>query len=195
MKKMSILLMLIPFISGGVSAEMPREQMNPDITQTETGCNIFISNSNIEYGNQSRWQLQDTSGTVKGLTPGKRQLVANLVCPYPHTLRLTTHGDTNSEGNFRYGKSGEMVMRVVSAQLDNQDVQLALSTPEGTLLRSPVSTLKLLPEQTFTPVINGVSAEGKILNLRLEIEPVLAEKDARVNNRQTSEANFSIELR
>lgn len=171
---------------------MPGPQM---MQPTDDRCSLSTSSSTVDYGIQSRWQLQEVAGNAQALTPGRRQLMLMVMCPYNHSLRLTFHGDANSRGDFQYGRTGGMAVKVLSAQLDSRDVQLALSTPEGVLLKSPVSTLALSPEQTLTPVVNGQSAQGKALTLQIELVPVLSESEARVTRQEASEASLQVELR
>ncbi|HHR6039194.1 TPA: fimbrial protein, partial [Providencia alcalifaciens] len=48
--------------------------------------------------------------------------------------------------------------------------------------------------QRLAPVMQGRLAEGKMLTARLEIQPVLAEDDARISSRQRSETMLTLTL-
>lgn len=194
MKRFSLALFSALLLSLTAQADLPPPVISGADT-ADTRCSLTLSATHIDYGTLSRGQLQEASGAPQTLTPGKRQLMVSVLCPYTQTLRLTVHGEANPRGDFRYGSSAKMRVKLSSAQLDNQDVQLALSTPDGVLLKGAAGSWDVQPEQTFTPVISGQPAKGKALMLRLELEPVLTESEARISSRETSEASLNLELR
>jgi hypothetical protein len=148
----------------------------------------------VDYGTLSRWQLQDTTGDVGALTPGKRTLMVNVVCPYTQVMRLTLRGVAAANGSLRYGDRGSLRVQLLEAQLDGQSVQFATTTFDGVLNGSPASTLTLQPGQTFAVITTGALAQGRSLTFRLEIEPVLPEEEARVSSRRISETLLTLEL-
>lgn len=183
------------FASARQSVEPVLTGRQQNVQPVDNRCTVSVSNGTIDYGTQSRWQLQESSEVSQGLTPGKRQVMVNVACPYTQEMRLTVHGEPNRRGAFRYGDNGRMHVKIVSAQLDNQPVPIALSTTEGLLLENPTENREIEPEQTFVPVIKGKSAQGKILSFRLDLEPLITDSEARVSSQQISEANISVELR
>ncbi|KFC76672.1 hypothetical protein [Buttiauxella agrestis] len=195
MKYLSGLLFFVLTLSQGVCAETNQQAALPGMPPVDGRCHLSVSNSNVDYGVLSRWQLQQATGVPQALSPGKRLVMVNVMCPYSENMRVTLHGDLSSHGDFRYGNTGRMRVNLFSAQLDGQDVDIALSTPEGVLLKGPVNTLGIMPEQTFTTVLNGQVTQGKALTFRLELEPILTESEARATSRQVSQANLNLELR
>ncbi|MBE4810065.1 MULTISPECIES: fimbrial protein [unclassified Enterobacter cloacae complex] len=169
-------------------------QQAPQIPAVDPRCQISTSTTDIDYGLQSRWQMQDVDGRRQAVTPGKRQLSVTVVCPYTHNMRLKVMGGRTVRGEFRYGASGELQVRVTGAQLDGRDVPVALTSSAGALLGAPQEILTLLPDQTFSAVSGNLPSQGKTFNVRLEIQPVLTDNDARVSSRQANGASVSFEL-
>lgn len=186
-------LMLVTFCSLAsehVNGHFPPAPQMP----VDSRCQISTSNSNVDYGLQSRWQMQDVDGSSQAATPGKRQLSVTVVCPFTHDMRIKVMGERNIRGGFRYGTAGELRVRIISAQLDGESVSIALTTSGGAMLGAPQETLALLPNQTFSAVRGNQPAQGKAFNVRLEIEPVLRDQDARVGSRQANESSLSFEF-
>lgn len=181
-----LLLMLTNFSAGAVSAW---QELSPDIPlglPVDSRCTLSVSASVIDYGNQSRWQLQDAaSGQV---TPGKRTLMLSVVCPYTQPFKLALRSD------LRYGAQGKINVSLSQAQLDGQSIQLASTTMNGILDGSPDESLRLQSGSRFAAVQNGRLATGKSLTLRMEIEPLLAESDTHVSAHQSNEATLTLEL-
>ena len=187
-------LLLAAFGGHATGADASLSTQFPDISMTDTRCQLTSSNSNVDYGPQSRWQMQDVEGRSQSVTPGKRQLSVSVVCPFTHEMRLKVMGSGNAHGGFRFGENGEVQVRVIGAQLDGEEVQIAPANPAGTPIGSPQSSLTLSPNETFSAVSGNQPAQGKAFNVRLEIQPVLTDKDARVSSRQANDASLSFEF-
>ncbi|WP_286175316.1 fimbrial protein [Enterobacter sp. Cy-643] len=161
------------------------------ILPPDTRCRLSVSNPLIDYGVMSRWQLEDIgAGRV---SPGTRSLTISVVCPYSRTMILQVEGE-GREGGLRYGEHGTTRLRLLDAQLDGNAVELHSVTPDGVITESDRHRLALNAGQRLAPVMQGRLAEGKILTARLEIQPVLAEGDARVSSRQRSETTLTLTL-
>lgn len=156
-------------------------------------CSLSAGAPMIDYGVQSRWQLQDAGGPQR-VTPGKRSLQLNVVCPHSQAMRLMLRGERAGNGELRYGERGSVALRLLDAQLDGQGVQLAATTPDGVLSSGGQDSLRLLPGNGFAVVQNGQLLKGKSFTARIELEPVMPESAARVSARQVSEANLTLEL-
>jgi hypothetical protein len=156
-------------------------------------CSLSAGVTVIDYGTQSRWQLQE-AGNGQNVSPGKRTLMVSVVCPYTQTMRLRLIGDKAANGNLRYGERGNLSLRLVEAQLDSQDVQLATTTPDGIMNGTSGSARLLQPSVGVAATRNGQLAKGKNFTVRIEMEPMMPESAARVTTRQISEANLTLEL-
>lgn len=181
-----LLLALTSFSAGSMAAWQDITSDMPPGLPTDNRCTLSVSTPTIDYGNQSRWQLQGTTGGQ--LTPGKRALTLSVVCPYTQPIRLALRSD------LRYGTLGNINVNLSEALLDGQSIQLASTTPDSILNDAPVDSLRLHSGSRFAAVQNGRLATGKNLTLRMEIEPVLAERDARVSGHQSSEATVTLAL-
>ncbi|MHA7848002.1 DUF1120 domain-containing protein [Serratia sp. D1N4] len=174
-----------PFSSG--FADSPSDMM-PD-----SRCNLSLGAPVIDYGNQTRWQLNESSSGRNHVTPGKRTIMVNVVCPYTQAIRLTLRGAQAANGDLRYGEQGSVRIHLSDAQLDGQSVSVAHITPSGVLSGSQ-SSLQLKPDQSFAATVNGQLTKGKTLTVRLDIEPELQTKDAQVSSLQVNESNLRLEL-
>ncbi|CAI0828775.1 fimbrial protein [Serratia marcescens] len=158
----------------------------------DTHCSLLVSNPVVDYGMMSRWQMEDME--AGNVSPGTRSLMVSVVCPYSRTMRLRVEGEGSELGGLRYGERGATRLRLLDAQLDGNAVELRTITPADVITESGGHILALNTGQRLAPVIQGRLAEGKALTVRLEIQPVLAEGDARVGSQQRSETMFTLTL-
>lgn len=165
----------------------------PSIMPIDTRCSLSAGAPVIDYGTQSRWQLQDADGSQK-VTPGTRTLTLSVVCPYSQSMRLTLRGDRAANGDLRYGERGSVTVRLLDMQLDGQNVQVARTTPDGMINGAAESSLLLQPGNSFAATHNGLPIKGKSFTAHIELEPVMPESAARVSARQTSESQLTLEL-
>lgn len=166
---------------------------NVSILPIDTRCSLSTGALVIDYGTQSRWQLQDVAGGQK-VTPGKRILTINVVCPHSQTIRLTLRGDRAANGDLRYGDRGSVSLRLLDAQLDGQNVQMAVTAPDGLLNGTPSVITFLQPGNSIVGIQNGLPGKGKSFTARIELVPVLPANEARVSARQLNESNLTLEL-
>ena len=176
-----------------LSASSVKPVLGASILPIDARCSISTGVRVIDYGTQSRWQLQDVGGSQQ-VTPGKRTLMVSVVCPYTQTMRLSVRGDKAGNGDLRYGERGSVSLHIQNAQLDEQDVQLTKTTPDGVPGGSSVSQLRLQPGDIIAATRNGIITKGKRFTARVELTPVMAEGDSRVSARQYSEANLVLNL-
>ena len=189
------LLALLMGVSGACVADLitlqDLEESPVPTLQADTRCSLSVSNPVVDYGIMSRWQLEDMgTGSV---SPGTRSLTVSVVCSYSRTMSLRVEGE-GSEGRLRYGQHGSARLRLLDAQLDGNTVELCTVTSTGVIIESGGHRLALNAGQRQAPVIQGRLAEGKTLTVRLEIQPILAESDARVSSRQHSETVLTLIL-
>ncbi|ECM4408805.1 hypothetical protein RU30_25640 [Salmonella enterica subsp. enterica serovar Give] len=116
-----------------------------------------------------------------------------MVCPYSRTMSLRVEGE-GREGGLRYGEHGTTRLRLLDAQVDGNAVELRTVTPGGIITESGGYMQALNVGQRLAPVIRGRLAEGRTLTVRLEIQPVLQEVEARVSSRRRSETMLTLIL-
>lgn len=184
MKTIVITLTLTLALSANAFADAP--------PPADHQCHTSAGTAVIDYGNQSRWQMQELGG--QKVTPGKRTLQLNIVCPYTQPLRMRLRGEQASNGDLRYGERGSIMLQIYDVRLDDRPLPIALASQDGALLGPAAPSLMLRPGNDFSPVSNGQAAQGKRLTARIDITPVLEESDARSAVRRSSDAKFSLEL-
>jgi hypothetical protein len=197
MRTLAILVTLIGLASQPAKAIQPMHDLSigpPGFTAMDSRCSLSAGGATVDYGVMSRWELQDATGESNALTPGKRTVTVTVVCPYVQPMRLSLRGEAAANGNLRYGDKGHLRLHLREAELDGRSVQVATTTSNGVLNASPTSTLVLAPGQTFAAASGGAVASGRTLTLRLDLEPILPEGEARVSAQRISEAQLTLEL-
>ncbi|WP_447873302.1 fimbrial protein [Serratia fonticola] len=189
-------LMLVMLQSPLVGAVLPATdvQVNHPSLPVDAGCRLSTGGGMIDYGNQSRWQLQAASTGGNALTPGKRTLTLSVICPYTQPLRLIMHGDRAANGALRYGDRGSTIVRLFDMQLDGQSVHIMNVTPAGLVNGTATDSYMLKPGETVAATLNGRLARGKVLTARLEIEPIMTNEEARVTMGTIKESLLTLEL-
>lgn len=195
MKRVIPLLLAILSFSFASLTMASHHRMSPEMPSLlpiDEHCSISTGTPVIDYGIQSRWQLQDASNSQM-LTPGKRVLMLNIVCPYTQEMRLVLRGDRTANGSLRYGERGSVNIRVLDAQVDDQTVQVTPTMPDGAINGAASSSLKLRAGNYFAATRNNQLVKGKTFNARIEIEPILPESAARVSALERNESRLTIE--
>lgn len=149
----------------------------------DTRCNLSVSSPVVDYGMMSRGQLQEMAGG--GFSMGGRLLTLNVVCPYTRTMKLQVQGERDSRGWLRYGDLGSVRLRLLDALLDGNAVELRALNPMDEITESSVQEVNV--GKLLAPVGPGRLAEGKMFEVRFEIEPILTESGSRVNRQQLGE--------
>lgn len=184
---------LISIAGQASAAKLDINPLGESSLPIDRRCEVSVSTPNIDYGTQSRWQLQDSAGGQK-VSPGKRSFTLSVVCPYRQVMRVIVRGSKAPDGQLLYGDRGSMSLRVMDAELDGQLAELSAINAEGGLKVQTKDRLYLRPDFGMIATQNGQPVKGKFLTVRLEAEPIMAEKDARISSPLVSEANFSLEL-
>lgn len=166
----------------------------PSAMPVDARCSLSLGGELIDYGTQTRGQLQDSSTASNSVSFGKRTVILSVICPYTQSMRLTIRGQSNAKGYLIFGERGGMAVRILNAQMDGLAVQVAGTTPDGIINGATSDSRLLLPGQTFAPAINGKLVMGKAFTAHVEIEPMMPKADARVSGRKTSETKLMLEL-
>lgn len=162
------------------------------LLQPATRCRLSVSSPVVDFGMRSRWQLQDDS--AGGVTMGTRTLSVAVICPHAQTMTLLIQGGGSDGEELRYGRHGVTHLRLRDAELDGNPVELQEISPAGALTGKSGQTISLVSGQRLVPVVQGQLAGGKMLTMRMEVQPVLSASDARVTGRQVSESMLTITL-
>ena len=173
-------------------SEIPGAGIQPALP-ADTRCSLSAGAPVIDYGSQSRGQLQ-AGDNPQALSLGKRTLMVNIGCPFPQNMRLALRGAQGVNGDLLHGDRGSVYVLVLDAQVDGQAVLLSRTTPDGVLQGGAETGLRLQPGNNFAATQNGHFVQGKSFTARIEIEPVFPESATRVSARQTSESLLILEL-
>lgn len=172
---------------SGTGAEFPSS------LPADSGCSLSASERHIDYGVQSRGQLQALAGGSL-LSPGQRSVMLTVVCPYAQTMVMAVRGEATASGDLRYGERGGVKLRILDVSMDGKNVHVAATLANGTPDGQPSSGLRLQPGQHVGVIQNGHLLNGKTLSARIEIEPIMPEGDARVSYQHTTESRLTLEL-
>lgn len=176
-----------------VAAVSPLTEIEPP-PPADTRCSLSLGSEVVDYGSQTRGQLQDASSGGNALTLGKRTLTLSVMCPYTQPLRLALRGDRATNGKLRYGERGSMIVRLFDMQRDGETVQITPVTPSGEMTGSAADSQQLQPDHIVAATLGGQPVKGKVFSARLEIEPVIPNDEAKVSASTTKEALLMLEL-
>ncbi len=195
MKRLAIALLVgWAMSSSTMAAPSGMGGIAPPLPPSDARCVLSTGGGTVDYGELSRWQLEDSSGKGNVLTFGKRSVSVTVSCPYTKTIRLALRGEQAVNGELRYGSRGHTQIRLLSAQLDGKDVPIIRASLNGVSGAATSTAQSLTPGQIVMPANNGHPAKGKVLVVQLEIEPVLPVAEARVGSRQKFESNLTFDL-
>lgn len=195
MKCLAIPLLVGLFLSASAMAAAPLGMaILPMPPAVDPRCTLSVSNPAVDYGQVSRWQLEDLAGSSRLLTFGKRSVSVSVSCPYTQTIGLALRGDRASNGDLRYGSRGHTRMHLQGAQLDGKDVAVISSRTDGMASAATSNELALKPGQILAPALEGQPATGKVFIVHLELEPIVPEGEARVSSHQRLESNLRFDL-
>ncbi|WP_168395197.1 fimbrial protein [Erwinia amylovora] len=180
------------FVSGVCAAEPLPGSGNGMTEPPENRCTITVGSPLIDYGVMSRWQLQDIAGG--NVSPGIRSTTVSVLCPHDRKIKLLLQGAANGTGHLRYGERGHILFRLSDVRLDGKPAELRSVSPDGIPEDASSEPQPLISGQQLVTLVQGRVTEGKTLTARLEIQPVLREKDARPGNLQRSAASLMLTL-
>ncbi|MBK0126281.1 fimbrial protein [Pantoea sp. S61] len=175
------LLMINPLRAS--TSEVP-----PPLVPVDPRCSVSVGNSTVDYGRQSRGQMEWNGATY---TPGKRIMTLSVVCPFAQPIKLALQGDRAADGSLRYGDNGRLKVRLSDAQLDGQAVQLRDITAGD---KAVASSLQLKANTRFEASGNGLPLSGKSFTARLELEPELSMDAATVSRSTQFSSSFALDV-
>lgn len=197
-----ITLMLLGIFAGSATASSPQElkarlatkrsteQLLPPI---DSRCNIDVGNQHIDYGNMTRYQLQNVPDSSTALTPGERTLSLSASCPSARAIAFTLLGPRGADGKLRYGTQGALLVRMDDAAVDGKKVQLLVQNRQGqSAPLLPEDSIQLNPGQKIVAMREGKVVQGNILTARLTLLPVLPSSSTQVATQTTSEGRFTL---
>lgn len=188
------IMMIVSLVFSGFAVAEPQSSLfSGAAVPGDTRCDLSVSSPVIDFGTQSRWQLQAVAGGQL-VSPGKRTLSLSALCPFTHRMAMAAVGARAPDGYFRYGDKGSIRIRLFDVQVNGQNAELATLNAAGAINSDSAASLSLQPGSRFAAVRNGQLLSGKSLTARMEIEAVIPESAARVSSRQLSESGIIFEL-
>lgn len=148
-------------------------------------CTLSAGSGTLDFGSRSRGQLQSVPG---GMTPGERVMQVSVTCSLAREVKLRVDGPARG-GAFSWGgEDSTLRVRVRQARLDGAAVQLQKLSAGGSPVGESQEALDLMPGNGLLAVHGGVPVQGKRLEVMLEVEPVLGERDSHPVQRAYPEA-------
>ncbi|EMF07030.1 hypothetical protein F518_04178 [Serratia marcescens VGH107] len=179
----------------GIRDRLAQREVLPGLQPpADTRCIMSVGSTEINYGIQSRGQLQDVPEGHNLLTPGRRVLALSVLCPTERQMSLALRGMTSTGGELLYGTDGKVLLRLSDVTVDNQKVMLTTVYSDEKQGADSSEQLSLKPGQKVMAVKNGKAVVGKALTASLEIVPLLSDHSTRVATQSRSEAYFALEL-
>ncbi|MCK7177122.1 hypothetical protein L8P05_24765 [Enterobacter cloacae] len=118
----------------------------------------------------------------------------NLSCPYNRAMTFAIKGPKSLSGELLYGRTGHVRLTLTDGRLDGKDILFYRHGNNEVLGVKGADSIRVRPGDVVTVVENGAAVHGKSLTVRMEVMPVMAERDARVTSELTSEGELHIEL-
>jgi hypothetical protein len=126
-------------------------------------------------------------------SPMRRSFAA--ACPEPAQMSVVFQGQPKGSNSMQFGEKGSYAVRVVSARLDGETVQMARLLAAGMPpSEAPSGDLALLPSDVFAPVNGQQLLSGKRLDVTLEIAPVIPADAIRINQKVELDATAQLRL-
>lgn len=156
-------------------------------------CQIQLSQTTLDYGNLTRAAIKDKQSSSQKSSLGDRALTLNVLCQQPTAMGLAIEG-LGAQDGFKFGESGQFVMRLSDALLDGKPVNLGSSQASGTLVIKPSASVLVVPGSNVFPLNGEHLSKGKSLSLQVHIAPEVTEAATRVRAQTTWEGNaiFSV---
>lgn len=196
MNALNIMLGIGLYLFSTAQVSAAKINVNPlgemTILPIENLCEVNVSTPKIDYGTRTSGQLKSINSGQQ-LSLGKRTLTLNVACPFNQVMQVVLRSSRSHDGLLQFGDYGSMSLKVLGAEVDGKPTQLTL-IKDGIHKRSASDSLELRPDFGMMATREGKAVKGKTFTAKLEIEAVMAEKEARVSSQQVSEANLTLEL-
>ncbi|UVJ45137.1 DUF1120 domain-containing protein [Pseudomonas sp. LS1212] len=134
----------------------------PTVQAMGEGCEVSISQTQIDYGLFNRTTLKPQGGE---LPLGARSLRVNVNCAQPDAMTLFYRAVPAGAERFRFGEQGSYALRLRDALLDGEQVDLAQVAAAG----QAGAAIAWLPDKGLTPVKAGNIARGRSFSARLDV--------------------------
>jgi hypothetical protein len=161
---------------------------NPAVAAQD--CTLTWFDSTVDFG-----AMHPPSGsTEREFKPSPMRRSFAAACPEASQMSLVFQGQAKGANTMQFGEKGAYAVRVVSARLDGETVQMARLQAAGMPpAEAPSGDLTLLPSDVFAPVNGQQLLSGKRLDVTLEIAPVIPADAVRIN--QQVELNATAQFR
>ncbi|MGV2292045.1 hypothetical protein AAHK20_25265 [Trinickia sp. YCB016] len=131
----------------------------------------------------------------KSFKPAPMQRTFSAICPEAAQMNVVFQGRAKSADQLQFGNNASYTVRVMSARLDGETVQMAHlqaagAPPQG----APSGDLTLLPSDLFAPVSGQQLLSGRHLDFTLEIAPVIPVDTMHLNQQVNLDATGQLQL-
>jgi hypothetical protein len=96
---------------------------------------------------------------------------------------------------FKFAQRGNISVSLSNAQLDGRRVDLAQIKTSGAVPGVSSPSLVATPGDLIIPTSGGVTAEGSVLSVQIEVRPMIPVAEFKTRDTKTLEANLSFEVR
>lgn len=153
-------------------------------------CTINFANARVDLGDIQRPASSRPSGLIH-LPSRPLSLSVNCDRPTAMAVKFNAHGSAEA---FAFGSAGHLQLRVSSAHLDGRAVELYAPPTPDQRAAAHRPNIALRPGEMRQPMIDGVLAKGRVLQLRMELTPALADSQFSVRDVRALEASITVEV-
>ncbi|TKC90882.1 hypothetical protein FAZ69_05760 [Trinickia terrae] len=155
------------------------------------GCTLTSFDSVVDFG-----AMRPTStGGATEFRPSPMRRTLSATCPDAAQMSVGFQGQVKDASQLKFGDKGAYTVRVTSARLDGETVQLArLQSAGAPPTAAPSGDLTLQPSDLFAPVSGQQLLSGKHLDITLEIAPVIPMDAVRINQEVALDAIMKLQL-
>lgn len=153
---------------------------------SQTGCQISVGQSVVDYGSFTAGQLTLLEGRRYALQP--RTVPLTIHCPTPRPLSLRLTAPTRNDGAARFAQAGELRVVLSHARLDGQDTRLVnLDMPH----HGPQTQVAL---RAGDVAVMEHGRSGRTFTAQIDLAPEVSATDVRVSDQTEWSTTLLFEL-
>lgn len=149
-------------------------------------CEVDLSPATVDFGATTRAELLRFAG-AQGAGFGPRNVHLRIQCPQVRPIKWSFVAPAADARGYRW-EAGTLEVRIVAARLDGVAVQWRLESGQ------PVEADLLAPGARIVPWSGAAIAQGRYLQVELEIDAHVADASSRVADLRRFEGHGTFQI-